>query len=111
MTYDEMPDIQREILRVLFLYPNLDAVNLRERVYYPDGEVQAAVEALIRSGCLWEKPYSKELEPSRYYEPAPDLRAQMQARQNVANRQAQEGLNRYKQQLDEEDRRRLDDPL
>lgn len=98
--FDELPDIEREILRVLFraLPQPLTLPELAGRIYYPDSEVADALDDLLCRGLVIEEPVG--------YVPADAMIPQMRAKKEAATAALRAGLDDLKKLMQEFGRRR-----
>lgn len=98
--FDQLPDIEREILRVLFraLPQPLTLPDLAGRIYYPDDEVAEALDDLLCRGLVVELPVG--------YVPAEEMIPQMQARKDAAAAALRAGLDDLKKLMRDFGRRK-----
>lgn len=98
--FDELPDIEREILRVLFrsLPLPLTMPELASRIYYPDDEVAEALDAMLDRGLVIELPVG--------YAPAEEMIPQMKAKKDAATAALRAGLDDLRKLMQEFGRRR-----
>lgn len=98
--FDELPDIEREILRVLFraLPQPLTLPELAGRIYYPDDEVAHALASMLDRELVVERPVG--------YVPADEMIPQMRAKKEAATAALRAGLDDLKKLMREFGRRR-----
>jgi len=98
--FDELPDIEREILRVLFraLPQPLTLPELAGRIYYPDDEVAEVLDDLLFRGLVVELPVG--------YVPSDEVIPQMKAKKDAAAAALRAGLNDLRRLMQEFGRKR-----
>jgi hypothetical protein len=93
--FDELPDIEREVLRVLFraLPQPLTVPELASRIYYPDDEVADALDDMLYRGLVVELPVG--------YVPSEEMIPQMKAKKDAAAAALRAGLDDLKKLMQE----------
>lgn len=96
--YNELPDIQREILRVIFLTGRpMNPQDINEACYYPALEVQEAIGIMHESELLIETDHPV----FNLYSPSSEMNQQMQAIQDEVSAKLKAGIARLKQMLND----------
>lgn len=110
-TYDDLPDVEREILRVLWkaTMQVLTAPEICARVYYPDTEINQALEKMVTDGTLYTLTGNRYKPDAVGYAPSSTMFAQMSEKRDEANQRLAEGrtaiihkLNEIEKGLDDE---------
>ena len=95
--YNELPDIDREILRHLFQAEDHTATidHVASQIYYPYSEVSYTAAKLHAQGIIETGPVGELL----LFRPAPAMLDQLQQLRDEANEQLRVGLSNAKKQI------------
>lgn len=83
--YHELPDIEREILKVLLNSEDYTATTteISEKTYYPNADVFYSVSAMYEAGFL--QPVYSVATPTRAWTPSPDMLTHLLELRRVAS--------------------------